>query len=136
MNELEIYRKCQDKGRRFVVLYVLWFAREHNRPFAISTTSNVWISGGWRPIWAFQSKQIGGSDAGRQLRFLYDKSKTNGYQIEIEKKNHAWYDINGSKHTTPIYRLKEAFPIEDWRIILSDFPATKVDKNGQIEFLL
>jgi len=136
MDDMEIYEKCKSKARRFRVLFALWNARRNNRPFLLSQVSNAWISGGWRPIWFFQNKEIGGSDAGRQLRFLYDKSKTGGYQIEIEKKNHVWRDINGNKHTTPIYRLKEPFPSENWRIILGETPVIKVGKNGQIEFLL
>jgi len=73
---------------------------------------NNYISGGWAPVWYFQRPDCGGSDAGRQIRFLRLR-----HGLPIEMKSHTYISGNNRQKTIPIYRIgltPEQIQAQDW----------------------
>ncbi len=76
------------------------------------------ISGGFAPVEHFQSPSIGGSDAGRQIRYLRgSRFHQNGHEVPIISKSHTYIAGDGKPRTRTIYRLdmtREEIRHYDW----------------------
>ena len=82
------------------VLNLLAIAFIDRGPFLLSDSDkNVFISGGWRPVWYFVGKGRGGSAGYQRLWELQTR-----FGVPVEMKTHDWEYWNGTKtvkkHTT------------------------------------
>jgi len=107
--------------RRQKVLHLLLMHRLKDRPYLLHRSvipeNNVYISGGFLPIWEFTNKYVGGSSGDRRLRELRMINL-----VPIEMHRHRWKHWNPAKGcdsfmTTPIYRIgltPEQIEAYDW----------------------
>ena len=132
--------------RKQKVLYELIMLRLYNKSFNLASTleaGDSWISGGYRPVYYFRTKEIGGSAGDVRIREL-----RLDHNVPITCKPHKYYDGAGKKRTAYIYRLEltpdeireydwsDAWEKPNWVFMQYVFhgPTFKTDKDGQMGF--
>lgn len=93
--------------RKQIILKLLLEARVNNSPFKLydgGKGNTAYISGGWFPVYALQTPQIGGSSAGRRLREI---SFDHGVPKEDKVHKYEYYGYNGEliKNSIHIHRI-------------------------------
>jgi len=104
------------KNARQRVLFRFWIAKVRNDKFRLYTRPDIYISGGWLPVFAVQEALIGGSSADRRLRELKEINN-----IPFECKVHKW-NIGDRKMKTYIHRLKCNTGDINWKELFDKWP--------------